>query len=72
MDVKIPESPHFFREKKKKENNCKDLGISYDLTEFTKIPTHKSLKTKLIVFLKILTRLTKNPNEWLKLKKIEG
>jgi len=37
MVSKFSNYPSFFR-KKKKEQNCKDLGVGKDLMEFAKIP----------------------------------
>jgi hypothetical protein len=42
MGIKIPKISIPFRGKKK-EKNCKDLGVGYDLTEFAKIHMPESL-----------------------------
>jgi hypothetical protein len=39
--IKITFFFFFFFSKKKNRKNCKDLGVSWDLTKFVKIPIYK-------------------------------
>jgi cadmium resistance protein CadD (predicted permease) len=50
--VKIVKILLIFFRKKKKEKNCKNLGIGQNLTEFVKILMHESLKNIYNFFIK--------------------
>jgi hypothetical protein len=49
MGVKISKIPLIFFIGKKEKKNCKDLGVSKDLTKFVKLAMHESLKKKLLL-----------------------
>jgi hypothetical protein len=69
--MKIFKIPIFFFLKKEKEKNCKDLGVSPNLTEFAKILIPESLEILINSFWEFWWDLTKKFNGRMKLKRIE-